>query len=202
MHAPYDRIPSPASSPYTCSLQSRSRNYWWRTCTHTYTVSLSAILSYTVCMGGWLSVYRVSYLSHSSRTSLAVSSASYSVSCTLFSIAVHVCMYVCKPVWIVAMGNGFSVYRCPLGWSLVRIASHAAVLPCTIYRRATSARTEPYPTLLYPDLTYPAVLLYLCVCCVSLLCVSDLTYLSPFVSLSLCLSVIVGGVHGPPYCSL
>ena len=33
------------------------------------------------CMyGRWLSVYRVSYLSHSSRTSLAVSSASYSVS--------------------------------------------------------------------------------------------------------------------------
>jgi hypothetical protein len=58
-----------------------------------------------------------------------------------------------------------------------------------IYRRATSARTEPYPTLLYPTLTYPAlpcsVLLYLCVC-VSLLSVSDLTYLSPFVPLSLC----------------
>ena len=80
MHALYDRIPSPASSPYTCSLQSRLRNYWWRICTHTYTVSLFAIISYTVCMGGWLSVYRVSYLSHSSRTSLAVSSASYSVS--------------------------------------------------------------------------------------------------------------------------
>jgi hypothetical protein len=80
MHAPYDRIPSPASSPYTCSLQSRSRNYWWRICTHTYTVSLFAIVSYTVCMGGWLSVYRVSsYLSHFSRTSLAVSSASYSI---------------------------------------------------------------------------------------------------------------------------
>ncbi len=63
MHAPYDRILSPASSPYTCSLQSRSRNYWWRICTHTYTVSLFAIKSYTVCMGGRLSVYRVSIVS-------------------------------------------------------------------------------------------------------------------------------------------
>ena len=27
----------------------------------------------------------------------------------------------------------------------------------TIYRRATSARTVPYPTLLYPTLTYPAL---------------------------------------------
>ena len=73
MHALYDRIPSPASSAYTCSLPSRSRNYWWRICTHTYTVSLFAIVSYNVCMGGWLYAYRVSYLSHSSRTSLAVS---------------------------------------------------------------------------------------------------------------------------------
>jgi hypothetical protein len=44
----------------------------------------------------------------------------------------------------------------------------------------------PRQRLSYPTLTCPAVLLYLCVCCVSLLCVSDLTYLSPFVSLSLC----------------
>jgi hypothetical protein len=105
----------------------------------------------------------------------------------------YVCMYVCKPVWKVAMVNGL---RGPLGWSLVRIASQAAVLPCTTYRRATSAPTVPYPTLLYttliyPTLTYPTLLcpavpLFLCVCCVSLLCVSDLTYLSPFVSLSLC----------------
>jgi hypothetical protein len=147
MHAPYDRIPSPASSPYTCSLQSRSRNYWWRICTHTYTVSLFAILSYTVCMGGWLSVYRVSYLSHSSRTSLAVSSATYSVSCTLFSMNAHVCMYVCKPVWIKAMGNGFSVHRCPLGWSLVRIASHA-----TAPRQRALYPILPFSTLTYPDL--------------------------------------------------
>ena len=56
----------------------------------------------------------------------------------------------------------------------------------TIYRRATSAHcTLSYPSLPYPDLPCPAVLLYLCVC-VSLLCVSDLIYLSLFVSLSLC----------------
>ena len=68
---------------------------WWRICTHTYTVSLSAlIVSYTVCMGGWMSVDRVSYLFHSSRTSLAVSNASYSVSYTLFSMSTHECMYV------------------------------------------------------------------------------------------------------------
>ena len=143
MHALYDRIPSPASSPYTCSLQSRSGNYWWRICTHTYTVSLFAIVSNTVCMGGRLSMYRVSYLSHSSRTSLAVSSASYSVSYTLFPMSAHECMYVCKPVLIKAMGNVFPDHCGPLVWRLVRIASQAAVLPCTIYRRATPTRTVP-----------------------------------------------------------
>ena len=50
---------------------------------------------------------------------------------------IYVCMYVLyvciyKPVWIVAMGNGFPVHRGPVGSSLVRIASQAAVLPCTI----------------------------------------------------------------------
>ena len=97
--------------------------------------------------------------------------------------------------WTCALCDGFPVHRGPLGRHLVRIAS----MECcpvrgsgsgprrkrTIYRRATSARSVPYPTLLYPDLTCPAVLLYLCVC-VSLLCASGLTYLSPFVSLSLC----------------
>jgi hypothetical protein len=97
--------------------------------------------------------------------------------------------------WTCALCDGFLVRCGPLGRRLVRIAS----MECcpvrgsgsgphskrTIYRRATSARTVPYPTLLYPDLPCPAALLYLCVY-VSLLCVSDLTYLSPFVSLSLC----------------
>jgi hypothetical protein len=174
MHALYDRIPSPASSPYTCSLQSRSRNYWWRICTHTYTVSLFAIiLSYIVCMVGWLSAYRVSYLSHSSRTSLAVSSATYSVSCTLFSLSAHVCMYVCmyvcKSVWIKAMGNGFSVHRGPLGWSLVRIASQASYL---LPRHVSAHCTLSYPFLPLPDLTC-SILLSSSICVsVFLSCVS------------------------------
>ncbi len=122
------------------------------------------------------------YLSHSSCTSLAVSSASYSVSCTLLSKSAHVCMYVCKPVWKKAMGNGFPVHRDPLGWSLVRIASQASNL---LPRHVSAHCTLSYPFLPYPDLPFPAVLLCLCVC-ISLLCVSDLAYLSPFVSLSLC----------------
>ena len=97
--------------------------------------------------------------------------------------------------WTCALCDGFPVHRGPLGRCLVRIAS----MECcpvrgsgsgprrkrTIYRRATSARTVPLPTLTSSTLPYSAVLLYLCVC-LSLLCVSDLTYLSPFVSLSLC----------------
>ena len=70
--------------------------------------------------------------------------------------------------WTCALCDGFPVHRGPLGRCLVRIAS----MECcpvrgsgsgprrkrTIYRRATSARTEPYPTLLYPTLTCPALL--------------------------------------------
>jgi hypothetical protein len=80
-------------------------------------------------------------------------------------------------------------------WSA--IASQAANLPCTIYRRTTSARTVPFPTLLYPDLTFPALpsCSPLSVCLCFLLCVSYLTYLCPFVS------VIVVGMEGPPHCS-
>ena len=151
MHAPYDRIPSPASSPYTCSLQSRSRNYWWRICTHTYTVSLFAILSYTVCMGGWLSVYRVSYLSHSSRTSLAVSSASYSVSYTLFSMRAHVCTYVCMYVACLDSGNGkwFPGPLCFTGMESGphRIAGSRLALHYLSPRHVSAHCTLPYPSL-------------------------------------------------------
>jgi len=59
--------------------------------------------------------------------------------------------------WTCALCDGFPVHRGPLGRRLVRIAS----MECcpvrgsgsgprrkrTIYRRATSARTVPYPTL-------------------------------------------------------
>jgi hypothetical protein len=78
-------------------------------------------------------------------------------------------------------------------WDSAWSASHpwSAVLSAEVGQvRAESAQfiAAPRQRALYPilpALTCPAVLLYLCVC-VSLLCVSDLTYLSPFVSLSLC----------------
>jgi hypothetical protein len=44
---------------------------------------------------------------------------------------------------------------CPVG-GVSRPSAETAVLPCTIYRRATSACcTLPYPDLPYPDLTIP-----------------------------------------------
>ena len=162
MHALYDRIPSPASSPYTCSLQSRSRNYWWRICTHTYTVSLFAILSYTVCMGGWLSAYRVSYLSHSSRSSLAVSSATYSVSCTLFSMSAYVCMYGCLD-----SGNG-KWFPVP-SWSIgMELGSQRRQPSCPAL-----SITAPRQRLSYPDLPCPALLSYSI--CVSVVFLSNVS---------------------------
>ena len=100
--------------------------------------------------------------------------------------------------WTCALCDGFPVHRGPLGRCLVRIASmeccpvrgsgsgpHRKKAHYLSPRHVSAHCTLSYPSLPYPDLPCPAVLLYLCVC-VSLLSVSDLTYLSPFVSLSLC----------------
>ena len=70
-------------------------------------------------------------------------------------------------------------------WSAVLSAEVGQVRAESTLSVAAPRQRLPYPSLPYLDLPCPAVLLYLCVC-VSLLCVSDLTSLSPFVSLSLC----------------
>ena len=109
--------------------------------------------------------------------------------------------------WICALCDGFAVHRSPLGRCLVRIASmkccpvrgsgsglHRKEGHYLSPRHVSAHCTLSYPSLPYPDLPCPAVLLYLCVCVFLL---SDLS-----LSLSLCLSVIVGGIHGPPLGSL
>jgi hypothetical protein len=78
-------------------------------------------------------------------------------------------------------------------WSIGTVRGPHRIMECCPVRVSGSQiahylsprHVSAHCTLCYPDLPCPAVFLYLCVC-VSLLCVSDLTYLSPFVSLSLC----------------
>ncbi len=135
-------------------------------------------------------MYSVSCLSHYPVVPLWPSAARRIASLAHYFLGcacMYVCMYVCSlsGQWQWEMVSRSIVVHWDGAWSAShRIAGSRLALHYLSQRHVSAL----YPNIHFSTLTYPALLssTYLCVCCVSLLCVSDLTYLSPFVSLSLC----------------
>ena len=111
----------------------------------------------------------------------------FASSFSLESSRIHLCVMVSRSIVVHWDGAWSASHLCSAVLSAV-VGQVRAGGPLSIAapRQRALYPILPFSTLPCPALTYYAVLLYLCVCCVSLLCVSYLTYLSPFVSLSLC----------------